>query len=646
MLCPLTIISSALIFCRYVSAVYEDDVAYVDWKVSLLGIPKAVASNGSWLAVLSDKDTVGVIDHEGRTVWSHLLDGSKSVALDRNALYVSGDQLSVFEFNSGELLYSLDKKTDCLNIRNGVVHVDGYEISNRELIETEFTASCSEISSPVTLGLGETLSWESTGVLTYHNVHDKIEWVREEGLAYADEAMFVNSELLNQGDTKYLEYINALKENKLSSFQAWATRLGMNTNRFIDSLKYLFSNFLTVLFLPEPPKQEFGLDQILVVKTMKGSIYALNTTDKGSIMWVYHDLEPVRLTRNTNISQMCVISKDDTVYTLSYDGDIISTSSLKEYTPQANSTESIIATIEINDTTLHSRRYGWSVKLPGKKVIDVAYRDPADATASITVPTKNNDVLYKFLNPYAAAIASYEGTDLIVTLIDTLSGRILSQATHPDPVIINEQYPFKMIYGEHWIAYTYLSLDKSMSYKISVWDLFETDQQNTRISKTEVIALQDSLVPYVQRRTWNMPFGNEPVYDLATSKTLYGASSRDIIFSREHRIESLPKYWLSTTGSTPNDIVYPEGSLISHRNEVEKASLIVTGASGLESTYLLSALGGKDIFFTRITPSGEYDRIARTFPKLTLVGFMIALVFGSVTISPFVRNRTLRVQWR
>lgn len=661
-------LASGLLFFGLSAAIFEDEVRSVDWKLSLFGLPISAKSNGTHLAVLGDSGAFGVIDANGYTLWSRRLETStkfdkkdkmKSLALLNDEVAVSGgDYIGVYEFDTGELKYTMDHSSTCVHQYNNTFYADNYAIRNGKLVNADTTGFsqfdfCSKLYSPLQLANNQaTLSWDTHGVLKFSNPSANIAWTRDEGLASADEALFVHTQLLSTKNAEYLEILQDLTSKNASNFKIWLKRTQLHVSQLLKGSKHLISSTVNLLFKePVSSKHEFMFDQVLVIKTELGSVYGLSTVCKGRILWSLHEFEPVSIVNDDcNVSQFYIYTANNKKLQCTWSG----------VCKQVENEETVqnfgIKSLSFDGAVIKSPIYGWTVKLPGSRIVSMAERSADEVTASIASPIDENNVLYKYLNPYAVAIATSDFEEMTVTVLDTVSGRVLFQALHPDPVVINTDWPLKMVFGEHWVAYTYMSTDASHAPKLTVLDLFESGVPNQRLSGSDVIALQDTLIPYVSMRTWTLPGANEPVYALQTSRTLFGASSRDLIVARRHRIEAFPKQWLSTIVDTPaaraareklgDSIIVPPRGYLSHHEDAPRVDLLVTGPTGLESTYLLAALGGPNVFFTMVSPSGEYDRIAKTFPKLKLLGFVIVLVLTSMMLSPMVKNRMLKLQWR
>lgn len=71
---------------------------------------------------------------------------------------------------------------------------------------------------------------------------------------------------------------------------------------------------------------------------------------------------------------------------------------------------------------------------------------------------------------------------------------------------------------------------------------------------------------------------------------------------------------------------------------------IVSSPALLESTSLVLAYG-QDLFFTRVSPSGTFDLLSKSFNKFQLVLIILGLSVAIVFVRPIVKNRQLRQQW-
>ena len=53
-----------------------------------------------------------------------------------------------------------------------------------------------------------------------------------------------------------------------------------------------------------------------------------------------------------------------------------------------------------------------------------------------------------------------------------------------------------------------------------------------------------------------------------------------------------------------------------------------------------------DLFFTRITPSKQFDLLAEDFDYTLISGVVMALVAGTIGLSYFAKRKSLRALWK
>lgn len=623
------------------TAVFREDVGFVDGKSVFLGAPLAVSQHGSQLAVVSDARILGLLNENGTLSWRHIIEPHQqksSVAFDGRVVYLGGDYLSGFNASDGSLLWTVEYSSTEMGDNPKGASLEGGALITADGLLTHDSGA--EVHSNF-VNNGEarlargTLSWDKYGVVTYRDQKSRILFTRDDGLAHIKSAIFVkvsHGHDMQNGEMKY----ETQKQN--SFIRPLAERLARHLGELYDLVWYIMKSGPKMLVLPEPPKEQFQFDQVLVVVTEHGSVYGLNTSDSGSVSWVYHDLN-AKIVLPLEASEFLIEDKDGELHRLTVDGDYIGE------TERPNKIG--IAAIRVEGTTVKSDR--WSVELPGDAIVGQTAKDLADVSASIAVPIgSNGSVLYKYLNPYAAAFASYSSKtrNLVITILDSVTGRVLTQSSHGEPVVINEDWPLQIIFGEYWVIYSYFSLDASETPKIAVIELFESSKENLRLSNDTVNVYSDTLVPHTKERSWILPSRGQPVYSMALSKSPHGASVRDIILAFEHQIVAVPKYLLSALAPPGAVLKIPQNGHLSHIYGVSRSGLLVTAPTNLESTFLVAALDGPDFLLSRASPSGEFDHLSVSFPKVKLVVLVFLLGFAVASMSPLARMKALHQQWR
>ena len=72
---------------------------------------------------------------------------------------------------------------------------------------------------------------------------------------------------------------------------------------------------------------------------------------------------------------------------------------------------------------------------------------------------------------------------------------------------------------------------------------------------------------------------------------------------------------------------------------------ILSSPAQLESTSLIFAYGGLDLFASRVAPSHTFDILSENFYKVQLVLTIAALSVAILVTRPIVRNKRLKEQW-
>lgn len=637
------------------SAVFREDATIVDHKLAVYGSPLAADVHNQTLAVVTEQNVLALYARFGSTLWRQIISPKQAqsgIAWVDDIIFLGGDYLEAFNASTGSSLWTVDYPA------NEVYRDDS---NSQVVIDGKYTVSAdgvvSDISSPVSatgpykvvdgqanLPEGLTLEVSPHGIVSLKNSTGEV-WNRDDGLAYAEQALFLfppeQEDLQSDDIYEYLERAYASPESGLISRSI--NRLARHSGEFFAYiLRMTIGGGVVRNLMIHSDLPEYQFDQILVVRTALGSVYGLNVTDGGDISWVYHDLEAtdIFLDDESNNS-VRVKSADGNIYILNNEGEITGLSAVNPA-----ETDPFLSIENVDSTIIKSSKFGWEYALPGTKIVASATKQKDDYSALIAVPLNDDEVLYKYLNPYTSVFASYdeEAQKLTTTVICAVSGRILAQATNPEKVFISDEWKLNLVVGEYWFAYTYLSLNGPQTPKITMGELFETDQVNTRLSTEEVNVLEDTTLPFLSLASWRVPYG-EQVYSLGVSKTRFGAAARELLFALEDKVITIPRGALSTLQPIPK-LEIGQHNYLSHILGVHRAEHIVSAPTNLESTYLVATYGGPDLFMTRSAPSGDLDRLHKKFPKIKLVIFVAVLAFSISALAPIARLKKLNSQWR
>jgi hypothetical protein len=309
----------------------------------------------------------------------------------------------------------------------------------------------------------------------------------------------------------------------------------------------------------------------------------------------------------------------------------------------------------------------WVFSLPkGQRVVSIATRPPHDAVASIGRVLGDRTVKYKYLNPNTLVLGAVDDSSrmLVVYLLDTVSGQVLWVSKHNG---IDASKPIECAMAENWFVCTYFgqyalrdnSAQSLKGCQVVVADLYESDKPNDRgplgdaatFSSLDPIDVPTGVVlPSVVSQSYVL---SAPISALQVTQTRQGISSRQVLayLPESHGIVGIPRMVLEPrrpVGRDPTPAEAEEGliryhpaieidpkSVITHERDVLGVGKIITSPAVVESTSLVFAYG-VDIFGTRVAPSFLFDILGKGFNKLALVGTVLALLAGVVTLVPVV----------
>lgn len=502
-------------------------------------------------------------------------------------------------------------------------------------------------------------------------------WSRQESLAQAIEGVFMD---LPETETSLSEE-EILYETESPIWSAYLQRLG----RHLNDLPYL-SQYLRSYFTADRESsldRFFGFKKHFVVLTNQGNLVALDTL-RGEVAWAMSDIKGHPLGLSVTGSTISVASQEGFVTIV----DGITGTIVGSFELQLSSNENIESVtdglawtsigrlISVTEAVHLDKLYvfkqedskiqgyvfqngklapSWEFK-PAGDIVATAQRHKDDLTASIGAILPDRSVLYKYLYPNTLAVASIADGALTISLVDTVTGRLLHSQIHEEKVISAEGV--QLVYGEHWLVYSYYSLEPTASTKIAVWDMFESGTPNERWSdKAEYSSFKNFPSPYVSTQSFLI---DTRIKSLAISRTRFGITSRDIIASvGDSKVIALPKRLLDSRrplekptpqeqelGAIQYESYIPVNGqiVLSHSRQVIVDS-IVTSPASLESTSLVVGFKGLDIFFTRVTPSQPFDILTSNFEKTKLIITIAALGTVVLVLRARVSRKVVNAKW-
>ncbi|KAL6736891.1 hypothetical protein Aduo_007193 [Ancylostoma duodenale] len=295
----------------------------------------------------------------------------------------------------------------------------------------------------------------------------------------------------------------------------------------------------------------------------------------------------------------------------------------------------------------------WAADLhlaPSEKIIIVKGKPRHQKVHSQGRVLIDRNVQYKYANPNLVAIAALDSIHqyLSIFLVDVVSGQMVHSAR-----LAKATAPVHLVHCEHWIAYSYWS-EKGRRTEIGVLELYEGSEQSNKDRFDSLTPTKQP--PEVVSQSFIYAQGIEA---MAVSETEKGLTTRSLLLALPlGGIHEVTRKLLDATRPLELTQEMREEMMIPYMPEIPVATEdmvnynqtvhgvrgIKTAASGLESTSLMLAYG-KDIFFTRLTPSGTFDILKDDFDHVLISAVLFGLIAGSVISKKLARNNALSAAW-
>lgn len=629
-------------------------------------------------------------------------EGNSILVNPKVAVISSKDKSVVFDVETFAELYVLEG-TNAFGKVSGNDEV--FVVVDAEGIFSEIEAVTSDNLGKFALGftglpiaIGGTrdgvLVQHSNGVLQLVNPTQKIVvQERDESIADVVDALLVDLPDSNEGS---LDIDELWYEEHSNLLLAYVSRV----RRHLDDLQYLGSAIkrgIWAIVSLETPEQllsranMFGVRKCFVSVSKTGRVTAIDTF-LNSVMWAMDDVPVAKAMVASVGTTVYIVCQDGTVTVIdALEGKITDTKHLGDSVEELFSTftgdkKTLFAwtftdqlvrlegpgiesfyTTRITDNAVVGYFYEqgnayktWEFSAPeGSRIATTASRNPEDVTVNIGNVLGDRTVLYKYLhrNILAVAVTNSDDLSLSVYVLDTVTGRILHSKKHEDSVDVSKGV--QLVYGENWLVYTFWSDLPTLGEKVVVWDLYESEIPNERASLAEYSSFDDFALPHVKAQSFFAPVHFSAV---TLSRTLFGVTVRDVIAATStNQIVSIPKRVLeprrpvdrAATSTEQSEGLYqydsrlyidPQKQVLSHGLSVLGTKKILTTSARLESTSMVVAFGF-DVFFTRVTPSQQFDVLNSSFAKEKLVYTMGAMLAVVIYLKPFVARRMANAKW-
>ncbi|PWN47696.1 DUF1620-domain-containing protein [Violaceomyces palustris] len=310
----------------------------------------------------------------------------------------------------------------------------------------------------------------------------------------------------------------------------------------------------------------------------------------------------------------------------------------------------------------------WQLPFAEGETIVSTLTQSLEHLASLGRVLGDRSTLYKYLNPHAQVVTTMTPASSAagVYVIDRVTGSILYEARLEG---VDVEQGIQATFVENWLVYTFAqrTAEEGLTTRMVSVELYEPagrDQtwewkgnfSSFSGDSTNPIT-RTAVEPTALSHTFILPYG---VRALATTTTKFGisvknvlvATDRETLFSIPRRVldprrpvgkptkaeaeEFLPVY----DAFIPPDPKW----IVSHVFPLGKVDKVVTSPALLESTSTVLAYG-LDYFFTRVSPSGQFDILQESFNKPQLLLTIAALSVGIIITRPMVRGRSLDARW-
>ncbi|AGO10795.1 AaceriAFR720Wp [[Ashbya] aceris (nom. inval.)] len=710
---------------RHADAVFDDEAYKTDWQVVNVGDYRCVVDDGqASLVVLSDldensmlswinrkdgnveyrqklefrADDIMVLEEGGRVALRHAESGQVSL-FDTQHGFQLDDKVALFRSSCTPELSGFELKADVLKFHSLNPDIESAEIAlPKGFREIKYLSIGVEGEMSVLFASEKSI---------YHYVEFRrgvpaTQWARDESLAN-----IVAYTYLSETEDSKLVNDEWNVEESMNLVGGYLRRLRRNLGRlktFILTNRKTPGTLLTEFLKDDEQsilqsERRFGLAQKLLVATKYGDIVALNMRT-GQRDWTFP-------TGFEDIVLLSVVQKGQKVHVFTKRGLslILDLSEINSPTAKPGELELAIQKImrlghsedyyvktafgdpellvmdnnsNLNDKVIvdHSNEAVYAFMIKDSKpypiwTVDVgadeeivAFQGKEDTSISnVGIVLGNRTVLYKYLNPNLASyvVANKKADTITVNIIDTITGAIIHRVTHEEHV--NLLQPINLVFGEHWIIYSYFSNQPIAEQRISVIEMYESPEPNTRYSNSS--AIENSLMHTASPHFVSQSFiFSEVIKSMILSKTVFGITTKAILMELENgQLTYLPKFILNArrvaeSQMSPDDrkefmaapyvgtIPVNDNFVLTHYRDIitSKESKLFSIPTNLESTTFVCSLS-HDLFCSRVAPSGQFDILSPTFEKGKLCATIVALIILCYILGPIVVLKQIRSNW-
>nr|POF07043.1 er membrane protein complex subunit 1 [Quercus suber] len=408
----------------------------------------------------------------------------------------------------------------------------------------------------------------------------------------------------------------------------------------------------------------FGFHKIVVCATNSGRLFAIDAASSSQILWTEQIVDRAQGQRWAPV----VKSAGAGIVALVHDGQTrLYDATTGASHPQRPTNDDLPA------ASSHAIKYtlkggaleakvgstvAWHfAPTDGQRIISLVPRPANDPVASIGKVLGDRRVLYKYLSPNVALVATANDATKLATfyVLDTVSGAILYSSFHS---AVDFGAPIATLMSENWFAYSFTadsSATAPKGHQLIVGELFESLVPNDRgplSAASNFSSLHSGTHPYTLTRTYQIP---ESISKMAVTRTQQGITSRQIlaVLQDSNSIVGIPYGVLDPRRPVSRDptkdemaegltryapvIEFDPKWYLNHQREVMGIRDIITSPALIESTSLVFTYG-LDVFGTRLSPSFSFDILGKDFNKFQMLATVAALAVATVLVAPLVKS--------
>jgi hypothetical protein len=413
-------------------------------------------------------------------------------------------------------------------------------------------------------------------------------------------------------------------------------------------------------------RDSFGYHKIIGCATENGRLIALDAGSPDKIMWNRKVADPSsEQTWQPKLASaeggvLVLDSRDDTLQQVfnATNGDSVAAvpdGSEVHFGPRVQFSL-INGALEATRVDVNSEASVWHfMPTAGEHILSLVPRPVNDPVASIGKVLGDRRVLYKYLDPNLALLATVNEAKKSANfyVLNTISGTILYSNAHSD---VDLQSPISSIVSENWFAYSYTSDASDTSpkgHQLVVGELFESLVPNDRgplNGASNFSSMQSGPEPFPLVQSYQIP---ESMSQLAVTQTKQGITSRQLlaVLADSQAIVGIPYGVLDPRRPVNRDptkdeqfeglmryapvIEFDAKWYLNHKREVLGIDHIITTPALLESTSIVFAYG-LDVFGTRLSPSFSFDVLGKDFNKFQMLATVAALAVATFVVAPLV----------